>query len=73
MGAWRETMGPQKPRNFPGPGPAVVERQKIAKERAAQRVRSWTGQNEMRSVLGRVSTGAAGRILDSANPREIRT
>ena len=38
-----------------------------------QRVRSWTVQNEMRSVLGRVSTGAAGRILDSANPRDIRT
>ena len=27
----------------------------------------------MRGVLGRVSTGTAGRILDSANPREIRT
>ena len=27
----------------------------------------------MRDVLGRVSTGAAGRILDSANPREIGT
>ena len=38
-----------------------------------QRVRSWTVQNEMRCVLGRVSTGAAGRILDSANPSEIRT
>ena len=37
-----------------------------------QRVRSWAVQNEMRDVLGRVSTGAAGRILDSANPREIR-
>ena len=34
---------------------------------------SWTVQNEMRDVLGRVSTGAAGSILDSANPREIRT
>ena len=32
-----------------------------------QRVRSWTVQNEMRGVLGRVSAGAAGRILDSAN------
>ena len=31
--------------------------------------RSWTVQNEMRGVLGRVSTGAAARILDSANPR----
>ena len=38
-----------------------------------QRVRSWTVQNETRGVLGRVSTGAAGRILNSANPREIRT
>ena len=26
----------------------------------------------MRGVLVRVSAGAAGRILDSANPREIR-
>ena len=30
-------------------------------------------QNKMRGVLGQVPTGAAGRILDSANPREIRT
>ena len=35
-------------------------------------VRSWTVQNEMRDVLGRVSTGAARRILDSANPGQIR-
>ena len=39
----------------------------------SQGVRSWTVQNEMGGVLGRVSAGAAGRILDSANPREIRT
>ena len=38
-----------------------------------QSVRSWTVHNEMRGVLGRVSAGSAGRILDSANPREIRT
>ena len=38
-----------------------------------QGVRSWIVQNEMRVVLGQVSAGAAGRILDSANPREIRT
>ena len=37
-----------------------------------QKVRSWTVQNEMRGVLGRVSAGAAGRILISADPREIR-
>ena len=70
MGAWRKTMEPQKPGNFPGPGPEVVERQRVAKERAAQTVRSWTVQNGMRGVLGRVTAGAAGRILDCANPRE---
>ena len=63
-------MEPQKPGNSPGSGLEIVERQSVAKERAAQTVRSWTVQNEMRGVLGRVSTGAAGRILGSANPRE---
>ena len=63
-------MEPHKPGNFPGSGPEVVQRQRVAKERAAQRVRSWTVQNEMRGVLGRVSTRAAGRILNSANPRD---
>ena len=66
-------MEPQKPGNSPGPGPEAVERQRVGKERAAQRVRSWTVQNEMRGVLGQVSAGAAGRILDSADSREIRT
>ena len=66
-------MEPQKPGNSPGSGPEVIKRQRVAKERAAQRVRSWTVQNEMRDVLGRVSTGAARRILDSANPGEIGT
>ena len=66
-------MEPQKPSNSPGSGPEVVKRQTLARERAAQRVRTWTVQNEMRGVLGRVSTGAARRILDSANPREIGT
>ena len=65
-------MEPQKPGNSPEPGPKVVERQRVAKERAAQRVRSWAMQNEMRSVLGRVSIGAARRILDSANPEKIK-
>ena len=66
-------MEPQNLGNFPGPGPEVVERQRVAKERAAQRIRSWTVQNEMSGVPERVSTGAAGRILDSADPRQIRT
>ena len=48
-------MGPQKLGSFPGSGPEVVKRQKIAKERATQRVGSWTVQNEMRGVLERVS------------------
>ena len=65
-------MEPQKPENFPWPGPEVVERQRIAKERAAQRVGSWTVQDEMKGVLGRVSPGAAERVLDSAKSGEIR-
>ena len=62
----------QKPGNSLGPGPEVAERQKIAKKRATQRVSSWTVQNEIRSVLGRVSASAARRIFDSANSKEIR-
>ena len=64
-------MRPQKPGSSPGPGPEVVQRQKIAKEQATQRFRSWTVKNEMRGVLGRVSASAARRIFDSANSREI--
>ena len=66
-------MEPQKPSNSPVHGPEVVERQRVAKELVAQRVRSWTVQNEMRGVLGRVSAGAAGRILDFTNSRVGRT
>ena len=65
-------MEPQKPGNSPGPGPEVVKRHRVAKERAAQVVRSWTVQNEMKDVLGPVSAGAEGRIFDSAKPRVIR-
>ena len=72
MVAWRKTMGPQKPGNSLGPGPEVVERQKIGKKQAARRVCSWTVQNEMGGILGRVSADAARRILDSANLTEIR-
>ena len=62
----------QKPGNSPGPGPEVVGRPKIAKEQATQRVRSWTVQNEIRGVLGRVSAGSTERIFDSASFRQIR-
>ena len=44
-------MKPQKPANFLGPGPELIERQKVAKERAAHRVRSWTVQDEMTGAL----------------------
>ena len=63
---------PLKLGNFPEPGPEVVERQRVAEEPAAQRVHSGTVHNEVRGVLERVPAGAARRILDSANPRDIR-
>ena len=69
MGACRKIIKPKKPSNSTGPGPEVVKRQRVAKKREAQRVRCWTVQNEMRGVLGQMSTGAVRRILDSANPR----
>ena len=65
MEAWRKIMEPQKPGNSTRPGSEVVKRQRVAKERVAQTVRSWT-------VMGRVSAGAARRTLNSANPQEIR-
>ena len=68
-----EDYGAPEVGQLPWPGPEVVERQRIAKERAAQGVRIWTVQNETRGVLGRASAGAAGRILNSTNPREIKT
>ena len=62
----------QKPGNSQRLGPEVVESERVAKERAAQRVRSWTVQNEIKGVLGRVSAGAAVRILNIANYKLIR-
>ena len=67
-----EDHGAPKAGNSPGPRPEIVERQRAAKERGAQRVQSWTVQNEMRSVLGRVFAGTAGRILDCVNSEEMR-
>ena len=62
-------MEPQKLDNSPGPGSDVVERQRVAKKRAVQRVCSWTVQNKMRGVLGRISLALRGgfsilRILE---------
>ena len=63
-------MEPQKPANSPVPEPEVVEKQRVTKDRAAQRARIWTVQNEMIGVLGRMSADAAARILDFSNPRK---
>ena len=52
-------MEAQKPENSRGPGLEVVERQRVAKERAVQGVRCWTVQNEMRGVLGQMFAGGA--------------
>ena len=54
-----EDHGAAEPGNLSGPEPKVVERKRVAKERAAQRVRCWTVQNEMRGVLGQMTAGAA--------------
>ena len=66
MEAWRKTMKPKKLGNSPESETEVVKTPRVAKERAAQRVRSWTVQNEMRAVMEPVSTGAASRILDES-------
>ena len=58
--------------NSPEPGPEVVERHTVGKKRAAPRVRSWTGKNEMRGVREQVSAGAVAKILDTANFIEKR-
>ena len=49
-------MQPKRPGNYPGPGPEVVKRERVAKKQAAQRVCSWKVQNEMRGAQGRMST-----------------
>ena len=49
----------------PGPGAEIVQRKSPKSE--WRRVRSWTKQNQMRGVLGRMTAGAAGRILDFVN------
>ena len=65
-------MKSQKPGNTPGPGPEVVEKQRVAKEPAAQRVCSWTVQNEIRGVQRQMTADTASRNLDFANLSEIR-
>ena len=72
MGSMVEDHGTPETGQLPGPGTEIVKKQRVAKERAAQGVRSWTVQNEIKGVLGRVPAVAVGRILDSAHSTEIR-
>ena len=60
---------PQKSSNSQKPGPEVALRQRVAKERAVHEF--VAGQCRMRCPVT-VSAGAAKRILDYANSREIR-
>ena len=50
---------------LPRPASEVFQRKGFANKRAAQRVRSRTVQNEMRDVLGRITTAVAQRFLHS--------
>ena len=40
-------------------GAEVIKKDRVTKERAVQRLHSWTVQNEIKGVLTQVSTGAA--------------
>ena len=53
----KEDHGAPETGQLPRAGPEVIERQRVAEERVAQRVRSLTVQNEMKGVQGRVSAG----------------
>ena len=45
---------------------------RVVKERAAQRVQNCTVQCAIRSAKDRMNAGAAGKILNSADSRELR-
>ena len=45
-----EDHGAQNPENYSRSESEVVYKNRNVEERGAQRVRSWTGQNEMKSV-----------------------
>ena len=59
MGACEKTMESQKLGNFSGFEPETIERQRVTVKRAAQRVFSWTVQNEMKNVLNWMTPGSA--------------
>ena len=68
MGAWRKPWSPRSRTTYQGLSQRS-QKEKIANEQAAQRVRSRTVQNEMTGVLSRMTTNAAQIVLNS---REIK-
>ena len=54
-----EDHGAPEAGNSPGHEPEVVKEQRVAKEQAVQRIRSWTVQNVMRGVLNRMTADAS--------------
>ena len=52
-------MKSQKRGNSRRHKPNVVYKKEVAEEQAAQRIRNWIGQNEMKSVLNRMTVRAA--------------
>ena len=58
--------------NFPKLGSEVIDEKRVAKKLAALGIPRSAVQNEMRGILAWMTTGAARRILNSANFREIR-
>ena len=64
-------MEPQNQSDSPRLGSKVVERKVDAKKQAGQRGSSRTVQNQMSSVLGGMTTGAAQKIFIFAHFRKI--
>ena len=52
-------------------GPDAAERESLKIKR--RRIRTWTGQNEIRNVLGWMTTGATCRTLNSADSNEMKS
>ena len=67
-----EDHGALEPGKLPRALTRGLRETRVDKEQAVQKSCSWIMQNEMRGVLGRVSAGAACRILDSARSSKIR-
>ena len=68
-----EDHGGPEAGQLPRHEPEVVKKREFAKKRGVQRVRSWTVQNEMRSIQVWMIAGAVRRIPNSANSRKLKS